>query len=115
MMDSPFVHHSAADHDTEETQEWLDAMASVVQYGGTERAQFLLNQLAQRAQKLGIGWQPPITTPYVNTIDVAQQAPFPGGEQVLLLEQRFASIVRWNALAMVVKANRSYGELGGHI
>jgi len=115
MMYSPFTHRSHEDHDIEETQEWLDALASVVQYAGSERAQFLLNQLVHKAQKLGVGWQPPRNTPYVNTIEVAQQAPFPGGEQALLLEQRLASIVRWNALAMVVKANRNYGELGGHI
>jgi pyruvate dehydrogenase E1 component len=59
-----------------------------------------------------VGWQPELATPYINTIGVEQQPVFPGD---LALEERLASLMRWNALAMVVRANQAYGELGGHI
>src|SRR5690625_4302158 len=115
MTQPPFSFPQRADSDPQETQEWQQALLSVVQNVGAERARFLLDELNTHAQRLGIGWQPARNTPYVNTIDLAQQPPFPGGEAALLLERRIASMVRWNALAMVVKANRNYGELGGHI
>src|SRR5699024_9678026 len=67
------------------------------------------------AHRAGLAWRPPLNTPYVNTVHVSHQPDFPGGETALRLEERLASIIRWNALAMVVRANRSYGELGGHI
>ncbi len=95
-----------------ETQEWLDALASLVQSSSAQRARFMLDALQDEARRFALAWKPQRNTPYLNTIDLAQQAPFPGQ---LHIEQRLAAIMRWNALAMVVRANERYGELGGHI
>ena len=103
------------DTDAIETQEWLDALASVVAQSGPDRAAFLLSQMQTYAQTHGLPWQPHRNTPYVNTIGVAQEPPYPGGAEAQALEERIASITRWNALAMVVRANRYSGDLGGHI
>jgi pyruvate dehydrogenase E1 component len=100
------------DTDPAETREWLDSLAAVVQDGGTARGRFLLKQLEEQAQKLGILAHVPPYSAYQNTIPVEQQGPYPGD---LALEHRLTSIVRWNALAMVARANKAYGELGGHI
>ena len=103
---------SAGDPDPVETAEWRDAFSDLVQTHGPERARFILDQLAQLARGERIGWQPELVTPYVNTISVDRQPVFPGD---LAMEERLASYMRWNALAMVVRANQAYGELGGHI
>ena len=103
---------SAGDTDPVETAEWRDAFSDLVQTHGPERARFILDQLAQLARGERIGWQPELVTPYVNTISVDRQPVFPGD---LAMEERLASYMRWNALAMVVRANQAYGELGGHI
>jgi len=105
-----FVH--GLDTDPEETEEWLQAFEAVIAQAGPERAKHLLQTLAHRAQSRRLGWQPALCTPYVNTIHVDDQPPFPGN---LAIEERLSSIMRWNALAMVVRANQAYGELGGHI
>jgi pyruvate dehydrogenase E1 component len=76
------------------------------------RARFILDELAAMARGPAVGWSPPLTTPYVNSIPAERQAPFPGD---LAIEERLASLMRWNALAMVARANAAYGELGGHI
>lgn len=96
----------------EEIRDWLDALAAVVRTQGSGRAREILDAVYAVARDPAIGWQPRPGTPYVNTIPVTQQPPFPGD---LAIEERLASIMRWNALAMVVRANRAYGELGGHI
>ena len=80
--------------------------------GGAERARFVLNALQDEARRHALAWQPQRQTPYVNTISLQDQAPFPGD---LEIEQKLAAIMRWNALAMVVRANQRHGELGGHI
>ncbi len=100
------------DTDHEETAEWREAFAAALQNQGPERAKFLLDELVRLAHTSKIGWQPELNTPYVNTISVDQQPVFPGD---LAIEERLASLMRWNALAMVVRANQAYGELGGHI
>jgi pyruvate dehydrogenase E1 component len=102
----------ATDTDPQETAEWLAAFESVLGVDGAGRARFLLTRLAELAARRAVGWQPARGTPYVNTIAPEQQAPFPGD---LAIEERLASLMRWNALAMVVRANQAYGELGGHI
>jgi pyruvate dehydrogenase E1 component len=104
-----------ADADPAETQEWLDALAAVAELAGVERAAFLLEALAQAAKSHKLPWRGALSTAYVNTIAPEDQQPFPGGEQALAIEQRITSIMRWNALAMVVRANRFSAELGGHI
>ena len=103
---------SAPDADPAETLEWRDAFLSMVSVHGPERARQILDELARLARLERIGWQPELNTPYVNSIAVQDQPPFPGD---LAMEERLASLMRWNALAMVVRANQAYGELGGHI
>jgi len=104
------VERSHPDH--QELTEWRDALLSLAENAGPERAREILDMLAAVARDPKIGWQPADGTPYINTIAVHQQPAFPGD---LALEERLASIMRWNALAMVVRANQAYGELGGHI
>jgi pyruvate dehydrogenase E1 component len=107
-----FLTSSDADADPVETAEWRDALLSLVAEQGAERARFILDELAIIARGPRIGWSPELVTPYVNSIAVDRQAVFPGD---LAIEERLASLMRWNALAMVARANAAYGELGGHI
>ena len=101
-----------ADADPTETTEWRDAFADIVSMHGPERARFVLDQLVALAHQSQIDWSPELVTPYVNTVPVHEQQPFPGD---LAIEEKLASLMRWNALAMVARANGAYGELGGHI
>jgi pyruvate dehydrogenase E1 component len=115
MLESPtsrFKRIEPADEDPAETHEWLDALDSVYWHGGAERAAFLLASLVRRASELGIALRDSRSSPYRNTIPPEKQAPFPGD---LELEERITAIMRWNALAMVMRANLVAGELGGHI
>ena len=100
------------DDDPAETTEWRDAFLTLAAHGGQARARFMLDELAHLARTRQMQWQPDLNTPYVNTIPAAAQPAFPGD---LAVEERLASLMRWNALAMVVRANKAYGELGGHI
>ncbi|WP_295535824.1 alpha-ketoglutarate dehydrogenase [uncultured Pseudacidovorax sp.] len=100
------------DADPVETTEWREAFVALLQAQGPERGRWLLDQLARLASANRIGWQPELATPYANTVPVDRQPPFPGD---LAIEERLGSLMRWNALAMVVRANQAYGELGGHI
>ena len=95
-----------------ETREWLEAFDALVATEGRERATYLLLKLLEHARARRVPLPPVLNTPYKNSIALADQAQFPGN---LELESRLSSIVRWNALAMVVRANKAYGELGGHI
>jgi pyruvate dehydrogenase E1 component len=103
------------DTDTPETAEWIEALTSVIATAGPERARFLLSQLASSARAAGLNWRDARITPYINTIRPQDEPPYPGGADTIAIEERLAGILRWNALAMVVRANRAYGELGGHI
>jgi len=109
---SAFWRINPSDADPVETREWLDAFDALVEAEGRERATFLLRRLLDHARARRVPLPPVLNTPYKNSIALADQAPFPGN---LELEQRISSIVRWNALAMVVRANRAHAELGGHI
>src|SRR4051794_13114328 len=109
---SRFLQAPATDTDPAETAEWRDALAALIASEGPERARFILDQLAAMARAPQVGWSPELVTPYVNTIGVEQQPAFPGD---LAIEEKLASLMRWNALAMVARANMAYGELGGHI
>jgi pyruvate dehydrogenase E1 component len=100
------------DVDPEETAEWRDAFQSLLAASGPKRAAFMLDELHRMANSAHLDWKAPIGTPYVNTIPVTEQAPFPGD---LALDEKLGAIMRWNAVAMVVRANVAYGELGGHI
>src|SRR3982751_1628844 len=96
-----------------ETREWLDSLDYVLTRGGPERAGRLLQQLALHARRAaGVNLPFTATTPYQNTIASRQQPPFPGSQE---MERRIKSLVRWNALAMVVRANRVESGIGGHI
>jgi pyruvate dehydrogenase E1 component len=96
-----------------ETREWLDSLDYVLAQGGPERAGRLLQQLALHARReAGINLPFSATTPYQNTIASRQQPPFPGSQE---MERRIKSLVRWNAMAMVVRANKLQEGIGGHI
>jgi len=106
----------AADLDAQETREWLDALTAVIEKEGPERAHFLLEQLLEQAREHSVDLPFSATTGYVNTIEPDEEAKSPGN---LELEGRLRAYMRWNAMAMVVKANRlnpeDGGDLGGHI
>ncbi|MCU0835687.1 MAG: pyruvate dehydrogenase (acetyl-transferring), homodimeric type [Chromatiaceae bacterium] len=100
------------DIDPQETQEWLDALEAVLENEGVERAHFLLERLIDKARRSGAYLPYSANTAYLNTIPVTRQDRFPGDRA---MERRIRSLVRWNAMAMVVQANRISTELGGHI
>jgi len=100
------------DVDPQETQEWLDALEAVLENEGAERAHFLLERLIDKARRSGAYLPYSANTAYLNTIPVQRQERFPGDRA---MERRIRSLVRWNAMAMVVQANRLSAELGGHI
>jgi pyruvate dehydrogenase E1 component len=100
------------DIDANETSEWLEAIDAVVAHDGPDRARSLLTRVVERAQHAGSGPIATLNTPYVNTIPADREAPLPGD---LGVQQRLTRIVRWNAIAMVVRANKLSSELGGHI
>ena len=100
------------DVDPAETQEWLDSLEAVLKAQGSERAEFLLTQLRDRAYIRGVRVPFTANTPYINTIAAEKQSPFPGSREI---ERRIKSLVRWNAMAMVVRANKHEAGIGGHI
>ena len=100
------------DIDAQETQEWVDALNSVLEQEGVERAHFLLERLISHARQSGAYLPYSANTAYLNTIPPSRESRSPGDAE---MEWRIRSLVRWNALAMVVKANRLSSELGGHI
>jgi len=102
----------AKDIDAQETHEWLEALDSILEQEGIERAHFLLEQLIARVRESGAYLPYSANTAYRNTIPPARQVPSPGDNA---LEDRIRALIRWNALAMVVQANRKSSELGGHI
>src|SRR5688572_12268076 len=112
IVSSAFWRVNAPDADPAETREWLEAFDALVAAEGRERATFLLRKLLDHARVRRVPLPPVLNTPYKNSVALADQPQFPGN---LELESRIASIVRWNALAMVVRANRAHAELGGHI
>ena len=100
------------DVDPLETREWIEALDALIAEEGPERATFLLRRLLQHARVRRVPLPRVLATPYINTIPLAEQPPYQGN---LEIEARISSLVRWNALAMVVRANRESAELGGHI
>ncbi len=100
------------DNDKQETQEWLEALDSLLTLEGPERAHFILEQLIDKARRSGAFLPYSANTAYLNTIPTAMEVPVPGDPE---MEHRIRSLIRWNAMAMVVRANRNSSELGGHI
>ena len=111
-VQTPSSNGAGADLDAVETSEWLDAVDAVLAHDGPDRAREILTQAVERAQRAGTGPIASLSTPYVNTIAPEREARLPGDAR---LEQRLRAIVRWNAIAMVVRANKVSSELGGHI
>ena len=100
------------DVDPQETQEWMDSLDAVVDRSGPRRAQFLLSKLEERAQELELDTPMAVNTPYINTIPAVAQPWFPGDEAV---ERDIRRWIRWNAAAMVIRANKKADGIGGHL
>lgn len=100
------------DLNPQETAEWLEALDAVVDESGLERASYLLDRLIERARRSGVVVPQTLNTPYINTIPAEEEVPFPGDRE---LERRIKSFIRWNAMAMVVRANKYDPGIGGHI
>src|SRR5579864_8155815 len=103
---------SSAQADSQETREWVDAIEGVIEHEGPARAQELIGAVVEAAQRGGAHISLGLSTPYINTIPTAQQEPMPGNDE---LETRIRHWVRWNAMAMVARANKESSELGGHV
>ncbi|MGL4554611.1 MAG: pyruvate dehydrogenase (acetyl-transferring), homodimeric type, partial [Gemmataceae bacterium] len=103
--------HAAPDPDAQETQEWLDSLEAVTFIGGKERATYLMAEVHRRAEEIGVDVPFNANTPYINSIAVDEQPEFPGNRE---LERKVKSLVRWNAMAMVLQANE-HTNVGGHI
>jgi pyruvate dehydrogenase E1 component len=100
------------DVDPQETEEWIESLDALVEQAGPERARFVLYKLLKRARMLQIGLPPLTQTRYINTISPEQEPEFPGDEE---MEHRIRQFIRWNAVAMVVRANHHYDGIGGHL
>jgi pyruvate dehydrogenase E1 component len=110
MADDPA--DRSTDADPAETAEWLEALEAVIAHAGRDRAKELLSSLFADARRRGLSPAGDLSTPYVNTIPVDQQPEMPGDPA---LEHRARSLIRWNAIAMILRANKESSELGGHI
>jgi pyruvate dehydrogenase E1 component len=104
--------HQLPDIDPDETQEWLDALDQIHSQEGDERARFLLYKILKRARQLRVGLPPLTQTRYINTISPEQEPFFPGDEEI---ERRIRRLIRWNAVAMVIRANARASGIGGHL
>src|SRR6267142_2782597 len=102
----------SAELDSTEIREWLDSLDYVLQSGGPVKVAKLLRELNIHARRSGVKLPFTANTPYINTIPADEQVPMPGDPDV---ERRIKSLVRWNALAMVVRANKADDGIGGHI
>lgn len=100
------------DVDPIQTIEWLESISEVAQAQGPARARFLTSKLLDHARALGVGLPVLVQTPYINTISPADEPPYPGDERI---EKRIRRLIRWNAAVMVVRANRRFSGIGGHL
>ncbi|ABM04629.1 2-oxo-acid dehydrogenase E1 subunit, homodimeric type [Psychromonas ingrahamii 37] len=100
------------DIDAQETSEWLDALTTILEDEGTERAQFIIKKVTEQARKEGVKLPTDINTNYINTIPLAQQPDYPGD---IKIERRIRSIIRWNAIMIVMRASKKELDLGGHM
>jgi len=101
-----------ADSDPVETREWLESLQYIIRSRGIDRARYILEALENQARQEGVDLPFGLNTPYINTIPASQQPTYPGNREI---ERRIKSMIRWNAVAMVVRANKYYEGLGGHI
>ena len=102
---------TADDIDPIETKEWIDSLSSILETDGSKRAQFLIKQLIEHSYKQGSDLVLSRNTPYINTITPEKEVKSPGDQNI---ERKIRSLIRWNAAAMVVRANKKFPELGGH-
>jgi len=100
------------DTDPQETQEWIDSIKSILKNEGIERTHFIIEKLLEFSRRNGVRLPYSAHTDYVNTIPASQQEPYPGDREI---ERRIKSLIRWNAMAMVVRANQEHHGIGGHI
>src|SRR5215469_7123469 len=106
------LNERVVDLDPQETSEWIEAFDQIIDEAGPDRAAYLLEQLADRARWNGAGLPNLLNTPYVNTIRPEEEVPYPGDRA---MERRIKSLIRWNAMAMVVRQNKYDAGIGGHI
>src|SRR5690242_12055129 len=108
------MNKTRVDIDPVETQEWIEAFQSLVEYEGLPRARYVIQQLLEAAEKTGLdfGKGKSLGTAYCNTIPAVQQPEYPGD---LACEKRIEAIIRWNAVAMVLRAKKEAGGVGGHL
>ncbi len=106
------VRHMIGDLDPVETREWREAFDSVLEFEGADRAGYLLEELIGEARRSGAPVPYSANTPYLNTIPPEREPSHPGDREI---EHRIRSLIRWNALAIVLRANKESSELGGHI
>ncbi|MGH2686151.1 MAG: pyruvate dehydrogenase (acetyl-transferring), homodimeric type, partial [Actinomycetota bacterium] len=111
MIIDGFV-HQIPDIDPEQTDEWVDSFDQVVESQGKTRARYLVSRLLERARELQVGFPATVSTPYVNSIPPEQEPWFPGDEHI---ERRIRAFIRWNAAAMVIRANKEHDGIGGHL
>ena len=104
--------HQLPDTDPGETQEWLDSLDAVIDVHGKVRARYLLSRLLERAREAQVSFPATVSTPYVNSIPREHEPWFPGDEHI---ERRIRAYIRWNAAAMVVRANKHAEGIGGHL
>ena len=107
-----YARPNGSDIDPIETQEWLDSLTAVINKDGSDRAHYLLKKLIDETYKEGSNKPLTRVTPYINTITSENEIKSPGDQNI---ERKIRSLIRWNAAAMVVKANKKNAELGGHI
>ena len=100
------------DIDIEETNDWIDSLKDLILNHGHERAKFIVNSIIDEAKSSGVNIQNTLTTDYINTFPIDKQKPYTGDRAI---ERKIKSIIRWNAMAMVVRANRENPGIGGHI
>ena len=112
IMTDSIISDEQLELDKLETKDWLDSMDEIIARRGKDRAMEILQSMQIRAQKRGVKLPATSVTPYTNTISIEHQPAFPGDRE---LERRIKSIIRWNAMAMVVRANRADPSVGGHI
>ncbi|MFQ5655768.1 MAG: pyruvate dehydrogenase (acetyl-transferring), homodimeric type, partial [Planctomycetota bacterium] len=101
-----------SDADPQETTEWIEALEGVLEVAGAARTRFIVRRLIERAQLLRIGLPALVQTPYINTIPPEEEPEFPGDEE---MERRIRRLIRWNAVVQVIRANKLFAGLGGHL
>ena len=106
------ISSNAEDTDPAETAEWLESLQYVLEQKGRDRVSYLLSVLEEQAHREGVELPFTANTPYLNTIPIENQPVYPGNREI---ERRIKSIIRWNAMAMVTRANRDFSGIGGHI